>query len=318
MRRLAILLLTAALLLSPALAAGETEELFPAVREPIAFTDVAQDAWYADAVALCYEAGLLNGTGDDQFSPDKPVTLPETYTLAARIHSILNGGDGTLPAAPEDWGQLTVTRADGVTAVCQKGSDGWGVHGKTERLQFRVDESWADFDGQTVTITLEQTSCTGTISCSQPKDGGVTATFDPDYSEGTTEFYELLYFYLYKVPGPGSWYRDTAWYSYTVLGAEGWIDQHACRLDFVTILGLISDGLLESINEVDAIPDCDADQTAAVLPFYEAGILSGMDEYGTFQPYKQLSRAEMAAMAARLIRPDLRLTFTLATQENEG
>ena len=102
MKRLLSLLVTGSLLVTPVLAAQTgVEDSFPAVREPASFADVASGSWYTDAAGLCYVTGLLNGTGNGNFSPSRSVTIGEAATLAARIHHILNGGDGTLPEAPD-------------------------------------------------------------------------------------------------------------------------------------------------------------------------------------------------------------------------
>lgn len=71
---------------------------------------------------------------------------------------------------------------------------------------------------------------------------------------------------------------------------------------------------LPTLNCVDSIPDVLIDITAgapAVLSFYNAGILSGKDKYGSFDGYASLSRGQASAMLARLLDPTLRLTFTL-------
>lgn len=65
---------------------------------------------------------------------------------------------------------------------------------------------------------------------------------------------------------------------------------------------------LMAINYIGFLPDTDSD---AVLRFYMAGVLAGTDKYGTFAGDRTLTRAECAAMAARLVRPDLRLCFEL-------
>lgn len=80
---------------------------------------------------------------------------------------------------------------------------------------------------------------------------------------------------------------------------------------------------LEPINTVDVLPDVPADRYMTWTEngrsgtngnfgdLYRAGILSGTDEYGTFHGGLPLTRAEAAAMLARLLRPELRLRFTL-------
>jgi hypothetical protein len=117
-------------------------------------------------------------------------------------------------------------------------------------------------------------------------------------------------------PEPGDWYRDTVYYWESV-GLEQEYpyrpsdpSEAASRWDFVEALSLVVQPLLEPINQIDDYPDSSTDQKDTVLPFYNAGILTGMDEYGTFSADAGLTRAEMAAMAARLAEPALRVEFT--------
>ncbi len=108
MRRLLALALALALLalsVSPALAV-EGELLFPAVNAYAGFADVAEGDWFAPAVALCAETGLMNGTGDGAFSPYGTITVGETAALAARIRERLTGA-----AIPRATPLLGETRA---------------------------------------------------------------------------------------------------------------------------------------------------------------------------------------------------------------
>ncbi|WP_110933885.1 S8 family serine peptidase [Paenibacillus bouchesdurhonensis] len=50
----------------------------------VTFSDVSSTAWYADDVAAAYEAGLIQGTGQDKFSPNAYVTRQELSTILAR------------------------------------------------------------------------------------------------------------------------------------------------------------------------------------------------------------------------------------------
>ncbi len=68
-------------------------------------------------------------------------------------------------------------------------------------------------------------------------------------------------------------------------------------------------GLLDAINSITALPDTD---DTTVLAFYNAGILTGVDEQGTFDGDKTLTRAECAAMISRIVRPELRKSFVPA------
>lgn len=206
MKRLLALALSAALLLGSA-AALSPEEAFPNQNIYPGFIDVAEDAWYADAAKVCYEVGLMQGTGQ-AFAPNQILTVGEVAAIAARMNEAITGDsiylvDSTLP---------------------------WYA-------------SYVDY--------LEKL--------------GV------------------------EVPDPV---------------------KQATRQEFIAMLAaVVPEDMLTPINQITALPDT-AD--AAVLSFYNAGILTGVDDWGTFAPDKTLTRAETAAMVARVARPELRESFTPA------
>lgn len=62
------------------------------------FSDVPEDAWYADTIQQAVRYGLINGYGDGTFRPNQPITRAETvvminrllgrsYTTAAELHT---------------------------------------------------------------------------------------------------------------------------------------------------------------------------------------------------------------------------------------
>lgn len=73
---------------------------------------------------------------------------------------------------------------------------------------------------------------------------------------------------------------------------------------------------LQPINLVEdgAIPDVDmnADYADAVYLLYRAGVLSGSDANGTFNPDSTISRAEVATIVTRMVEPTLRKTIELS------
>ena len=86
--------------------------------------------------------------------------------------------------------------------------------------------------------------------------------------------------------------------------------QTADRQDFITLLAaVVPEGMLTPINTITSLPDT---EDADVLAFYNAGILTGVDDWGTFAGERTLTRAECAAMVARVARPELRQAFTPA------
>lgn len=56
------------------------------------FTDVPEDAWYHDSVAWAYENGIVAGTSETTFSPEKPCTRAQIVTMLKRYHDKFGGG----------------------------------------------------------------------------------------------------------------------------------------------------------------------------------------------------------------------------------
>ncbi len=114
-------------------------------------------------------------------------------------------------------------------------------------------------------------------------------------------------------PKPG---ETLPWYfSYMTYLEQQGIDvpdptRQATRQEFVDLLSaVVPEDMLSPINAITTLPDT---SDPSVLAFYNAGILAGVDPWGTFAPDKTLTRAECAAMVARIARPALRLSFTPA------
>ena len=109
--------------------------------------------------------------------------------------------------------------------------------------------------------------------------------------------------------GSQAWYTPYVAYLHGAGIAEG--DDPtaiATRQQFFSYLAaVVPADQLPAINAITALPDT---SDANVLAFYNAGILTGTDVYGTFNAAGSLSRAECATMVARILRPVLRQTFT--------
>lgn len=61
------------------------------------------------------------------------------------------------------------------------------------------------------------------------------------------------------------------------------------------------------INQITALPDT---QDIDVMDFYNAGLLTGVNRYGSFRPNETVSRGQAAAIFARAADPSLRVQFT--------
>lgn len=122
-----------------------------------------------------------------------------------------------------------------------------------------------------------------------------------------------------RAPLPGeAWWAPYNGYLYSGPSGRGINsgDDYASRSQFLSMLYKAIDGyeasLLTAINHIEALPDPDLGNVVVVLQFYNAGILTGTDKYGTFAGGKSLTRAEAAAMVSRIVKPELRLSFTPA------
>lgn len=72
-----------------------------------------------------------------------------------------------------------------------------------------------------------------------------------------------------------------------------------------------------SINNIAALPDVTSNTpyNAEIFKLYNAGILSGSDDYGTFHPTDTITRAEAAAIINRLVDPSTRQEVTVKVPE---
>ena len=333
------------LLLLLALALGLAPAAFAA--EDAGFTDVPADAWYAPYVDCVVENGVMIGTGNRMFEPERELTGPECLTLALRLYDLQRGGDGVLEPAPDDWGWITFTTADGTVTACGEDMLQWLVFGRTGgfnpaiRLLTEEANAWGrSLDGTEMTMAFEDDTWTGTAAYTTFDNniGYLYICFDP-VEEGPTyeRWFEIsgAYFAL------GFWYRDGYWNAkrlgltddpgFRGLYGLGWngfsndpdftknksfTPQPCTRILFACAVAAAA-GALDRINTVDAIPDMTgenggplwiSEMNDPVYALYEAGILNGVDDAGNFAPTKTLTRAEAAAMVARVLDPSLRLS----------
>jgi len=91
------------------------------------------------------------------------------------------------------------------------------------------------------------------------------------------------------------------------------LNRSATRREFAEILAAaLPKAALPAINSVSALPD--VENTAAnsgIYLLYNAGVLTGSDDYGTFYPETTIRRSAVSAIVARMADPACRRTFTL-------
>ncbi len=86
------------------------------------------------------------------------------------------------------------------------------------------------------------------------------------------------------------------------------------RAQFATIFSkVLPNSELNSINNITAIPDVSSSLSFSnnVYKLYNAGIITGSDKYGTFNPYTNIKRSEVATIATRIVDKSLRKTFVI-------
>ena len=97
---------------------------------------------------------------------------------------------------------------------------------------------------------------------------------------------------------------------YTDMGAK------ATRVQYAAIMSkALPDSALQEVNRVDdnAIPDVKMldPHYSDIYRLYRAGILTGNDKKGTFNPQSDIKRSEVAALVTRMADPSLRKSVTL-------
>lgn len=84
---------------------------------------------------------------------------------------------------------------------------------------------------------------------------------------------------------------------------------NAVDRSILTQKNVINDGDLYDVNGWYA---------NSVYSFYRAGVLSGNDEYGTFAPDLPITRAEVAAILVRIVKPDKRTELKISARPSSG
>jgi hypothetical protein len=101
------------------------------------FEDIAEDAWYYDAVSIAYEYGIIYGYGNGKFGPMDKITREQAMAMVARAMQITGlkvefteGEAEKLLAMFGDSEQSSVW-AKGSVADCVKAGIVFGKNGKT-------------------------------------------------------------------------------------------------------------------------------------------------------------------------------------------
>lgn len=121
----------------PAAGNGPDHEAESLAAQTTGFTDVPQDAWYADGVAYCQAHGIMEGTGTAAFSPEGEVTRAMLATTLYRMSG--SPAVSTLPdftdTKPGTWYGAAVAWAAETGVMAGYGNGAFGVDDPATREQ---------------------------------------------------------------------------------------------------------------------------------------------------------------------------------------
>ena len=302
------------------------------VEQTTGFSDVSPGDWFAPYVAVCVEEGLMRGTGNGRFEPERGLTMAECVMLAVRLDRFQKGEKGPLPHAPEGWGTVRITDGSGTVVFSLKDYQGYGFSGSSNTI-YLPQERVAPLAGKPGYLILNGTQCfEGQFILAEDSEDNsmigheIAGLSFPDEVLDYSEFDAITegYYTEEKLTNAPDWIIDAVCYAEEHgldLGELSYDLSPASRISFLSALeGVTDPRKLDMLNTVEALPDIpargywtwgDGHTNGNFGDFYRAGILSGTDKYGTFNGGNPISRAECATILARILRPELRLQFTL-------
>ena len=131
MQRYLSLLLSLLLMLSPCISVSATEQ---------AYSDVSDDAWYAEAATALLEMGIMNGVGNNRFDPDGIFTRAQLATVLYRLAGspAVSGNDSFTDTDPDTWYTDAVLWASQNNIVNGYGDGRFGTNDATTQEQMAV------------------------------------------------------------------------------------------------------------------------------------------------------------------------------------
>lgn len=236
----------------------------------------------------------------------------ETYT--SMVPYTVFGGSGETQSTTETTVVEDTTATDTTTTTTTTTT--------TENITF-YDVSTSAWYAEDVAAAVEA----GVIS------GKGDGQFDPDGTVTQAEAVKLAAVLYSQLSGDNIVFDQTEgdnWYNtyWTYLDSlydspalsDSLMNQTVSRNNFAWILSTVLDTFSEeelAMNQVEdnAIPDVDMNYSHA-YEMYRAGIMVGSDSDGTFNPYSNVLRSEMAAIVNRFLDEDARKTITLTYTES--
>lgn len=302
----------------------EPEENKPETPAPT-FTDVPAGSWFEEGIMTCARNGIMVGTGEDTFSPNATLTEAECVMLAYRIYDRAHGGDGSVMERPEKYRYIKLVTDDGLFTHEGDGGDrskwDWGHPTFGGGGWYLYPKNTGPIPGLSIennvaaAVTIDGVSYKGHLE--EFYQGHMRPTILAFVAE-TREENDLVADAAMTTE-VGYWWSDLGYTLeerglYNSVFPGYYLDDHeAGRYVFANLLGTVTD--LPKKFDVPSIPDGGDDH---LYKLYEAGIIGGVDAYGTFDAEKTLTRAEAAVMVARILDESQRLTTPPKAMPKEG
>ena len=344
MKRILGIILMAVFLSALSIPCGATGTETTTSRDYPGFSDVAEGSASYEAIKLCYERGLMNGTSDTAFNPQGKLTVAQLVVLAARLYDLQSGGDGTIPPDLPDMSQPYLRFLDEDGGLIASYPAGELPHSYTGGMNpyfclslEEEDDSLPEtcrleigFEGYNHIRTyqgLRQSyhSEPGTMTQGFQGTGYCFEDFDdPDGNSlfwyNATNFTRLAsaWWYPALVYLTSENKADLISDLLAPLAGENGIEDYdaltrfssdSARRDMFAWLVSAVAGELDILNETVTVPDVNEETPKAqrILNLYQAGVLTGVDQAGSFGGDKELTRAQAAIMMARVLEPSLRV-----------
>ncbi len=125
--------------------------------------------------------------------------------------------------------------------------------------------------------------------------------------------------------GSGDWWDNYVYYAkaFNIIFKDYNWNSYATRAEYAEIFAnALPNEALNAKNYINdnSIPDVSMahPQATAIYKLYRAGILTGMDERGTFRPDSNIKRSEVSAILTRMLNKSVRKNFSLGAGTNEN
>ena len=105
------------------------------VTTSVTFTDVPEDAWYAEAVHTLAALGIVNGVGHGRFEPNRSITRAEFTTFACRFANMIPSDLTFLDVRPDHWAAKYIACAASYGWINGYGDGNFGPEDPLTRAQ---------------------------------------------------------------------------------------------------------------------------------------------------------------------------------------